>query len=127
MSVSALMVGASAGALAEVRAPDTMTWGLQDVSSSDAGRTNDANATMHKGRVAQKRKVSLGWKNPDGATVAAILQAFNPEYVFVRYLDPMANAYETREYYVGDRSAPFSQITVGGVTYTNLSFDIIER
>ena len=64
---------------------------------------------------------------PDGPTTAAILQAFNPEYVWVRYLDAMANAYQVREFYVGDRSAMLRQITIGGVTYSTLSFDIIER
>lgn len=126
-SISALQVGTSSSSLVDVRAPDSLTWGLQDVSSSDSGRTNDTNATMHKNRVTQKRKLALSWKNPDGATTAAILQAFNPEYVYVRYLDAMANAYQTRLFYVGDRSAPLKQILVGGVTYTTLSFDIIER
>lgn len=126
-SIAAISVGTASDALTEVRAPDGITWGLQDVSSSDSGRTNDTNATMHKNRITQKRKLSLSWKDPDGPTAAAILQAFNPEYVWVRYLDPLSNSFEVRLFYVGDRSVPFKQITVGGVTHTSLSFDVIER
>lgn len=123
----ALSVGTTAGSLTEVRAPDSMGWGLQDISSADSGRLSDGANTMMKNRTTQKRKISLAWNDPDGPTAAAILQAFNPEYVWVRYLDAMSNAYEVREFYVGDRSAMLRQITLGGVTYSTLSFDIIER
>lgn len=111
----------------EMPAPDTFSWGLQDVSSADSGRTNDPDATMHKNRITQKRKISLAWKDPDGATTSLILKAFNPEYVSVRYLDALENEYQTRTFYMGDRSAPLRQVTVNGRTYSTVSFDIIER
>lgn len=111
----------------EMPAPDTFNWGLQDVSAPDSGRTNDADATMYKMRVTQKRKISLAWRDTDGPTTARILQAFNPEYVSVRYLDPLTDTYQTRTFYTGDRSAPVRQVTVHGKTYTTVSFDIIER
>ena len=126
-AITPLKVGRTADGLAAVKTPDTFNWGLQDVSSADAGRVNDASATMYKNRVTQKRKISLAWNDPDGSETAAILQAFNPEYVWVRYLDPMTNGYEVRQFYTGDKTAPLKQITVGGVVYTSLSFDIIER
>ena len=122
-----LSVGTSSGSLSAVPAPTGFQWGLQDISAADSGRTNDVAATMQKNRVTQKRKLQLSWTNPSAADTATILTAFNPEYVYVRYLDAMANAYETRQFYVGDRSAPLRQVTVNGVTYTTLSFNIIER
>lgn len=122
-----LKVGTSSSSLADVPTPTTVQPQLCDVSASDAGRVLDSNATMYKNRVAQKRKIALAWKNPSGADVAAILQAFNPEYVYVRYLDPMSNSYETRQFYVGDRTMPLREVSVGGVTYSQLSFNIIER
>lgn len=36
----------------ELPCPSSFTWGLQDVSASQSGRTDDA--IMHKNRVAQK-------------------------------------------------------------------------
>ena len=125
-SITPLQVGASASSLVAVRTPDRLDWGLQHVSAADSGRTNDANATMHKNRVAQKRKITLSWSDPDDETVASILQAFNPEYVYVRYRDAMSNQFETRLFYSGDKSAPVKWMTVGGVVYSTLSFDIIE-
>lgn len=108
-----------------IKTPSTFSWGLQDVSSSDAGRTQDA--LMHKNRVSQKRKISLGWNYPTPEEASAILKAFNSEYVSVRYPDAMSGTYETRTFYVGDRSAPMKMWTINNKRYSQVSFDIIER
>lgn len=130
---ASLAVGTSAGKLADVPVePDGIGYGLQDISASDSGRTNDANCTMQKRRIAQKRKLSLTWANPTLAQASAILTMFNPQYVHVRYLDVMDGKFETREFYVGDRSSPFRQIALTDpkgqrTVMSTLSFDIIER
>ena len=38
--------------------PSSFTWGLQDISASESGRTDDT--IMHKNRVGQKRKLEIG-------------------------------------------------------------------
>ena len=86
--------------------PSSFTWGLQDISASESGRTDDT--TMHKNRVGQKRKLSVGWNGPDWDTACKIIQAVNPEYIQVTYPDLLsANKHETRTFYVGDRESPF--------------------
>jgi len=127
MAIEFISVGTTPQDMITLPAPDDWVWGLNDISASDAGRVQDEGNTMHKNRTAQKRKISVTWKNRDAATVAKILQAFNPEYVFVRYLDAMSNAYETREFYTGDKSAPLHSVHFGGAAYTALTFNIIER
>ena len=108
--------------------PSTLEWGLQDVSADDAGRDMSPDATMHKQRIAQKRKIKLAWQNPTASNVSAILQAFNPEYVWVRYPDAMAGTLQTRRFYVGDRTAPFRWYNLPdlGTRFSELGFDIIE-
>lgn len=108
-----------------IKTPSSFTWGLQDVSDSASGRTQDA--LMHKNRVSQKRKISLGWNNPTDKETAQILQAFNPEYIDVTYPDAMSGKEETRTFYVGDRSAPMKIWTVNNKRYSQISFNIIER
>ena len=108
-----------------IKTPSVFSWGLNDVSAADAGRTDDA--LMHKNRIAQKRKISLAWNNPTKVETASILQAFNPEYVKVTYPDAMSGKYETREFYRSDPVAPMKVWTVGNKRYAQLSFDIIER
>lgn len=108
--------------------PSKCEYGLMDVSSDDAGRVMDANATMYKQRICQKRKLNLGWKNPPAETVSRVLTAVNPEYIQVRYWDAMDGRFETRTFYVGDRSAPLRWFQIlDGTRFEELSFDLIER
>lgn len=108
-----------------IKDPSEFTWGINDVDSSDSGRTQDA--IMHRNRVAQKRKLSIGWTMCTPAETAAILQAFNPEYISVTYHDAMDNATETRTFYTGDKSAPVHQWYANRKYYSKISFNIIER
>nr|DAP78964.1 MAG TPA: hypothetical protein [Bacteriophage sp.] len=108
-----------------IKTPSAFSWGLQDVSAADAGRTDDT--IMHKNRLGQKRKIALAWNNPSKEETAIILQAFNPEYFMVTYPDAMSGENESREFYAGDRSSPMKIWTVGNKRYEQLSFDIIER
>ena len=108
---------------AYVRSPSVFQWALQDVSASDAGRTEDA--LMHKKRIAQKVKLTLAWNNIDTDDASAILNAFNPEYISVKYLDPKEGEYVTKTFYVGDRSAPAYSTRLG--VWQNVSFNIIEQ
>lgn len=130
---ASLRVGTNPADLSDVPVePDDVKWGLMDISASDSGRVQDTNATMYKNRVTQKRKISLSWMNPSMADTSTILKAFNPEYVYVQYLDPLENAFRIGLFYVGDRSSPFRQITLNNADGTrtvmkSLSFDIIER
>lgn len=108
--------------------PSAMQWGLQDISAADAGRVHAAGNPMYKMRTSQKRKLGLSWSMLSKEEVATILQAVNPEYIYVKYEDAMTGTWRTMEAYVGDRTAPFKWFEVnGGTRYSTLSFDIIER
>lgn len=88
-------------------------------------RTDDA--LMHKNRVAQKRKIQVGYHGMKSSVATTVLQAINPEYIQVYYYDLLAGAYQTRTMYVGDRSAPFKWWFDGKHILESLSFDLIER
>lgn len=108
---------------ASVPCPSGYVYNLQDVSSSDAGRTEDA--LMHKERIAQKVKLELSWKNVTTVECAAVLTAFNPQYISITYLDAKAGDYLTKTFYVGDRSAPLYNARLG--LWENVSFNVIEQ
>lgn len=107
----------------EVPAPSKFEWQLADVSASDSGRTEDTK--MHKRLLGQTVKISLGWQNITTEEASQILKAFNPEYIWVNYLDPLMGEYQRKEFYVGDRSAPLYNAAMG--RWSNISFNIIER
>lgn len=108
--------------------PSELSWSLQDISASDAGR-NEA-LEMKKMRVGQIRTYQLTWNMIDPENAAIILQAINSDEVFPCILhDVLENAMQTRRYYVGDRTAPFKQWRDGtdGKLYSKLSFTLIEE
>ena len=45
----------------------------------------------------------------------------------MRYLDAMDDAYEVREFYTGDKAVKLRKVSIGGVEYSSLTFNIIER
>ncbi len=113
-----------------VKDPSALSWGISDASSEESGRsTNDGKA--HKDVIAQKRKLELSWSNPTKDEVSAILTAVNyttvGAFFKVKYPDAMSGKFETRTFYVGDRTAPMKTWTVNQKIYSTLSFSIIEQ
>lgn len=106
-----------------VKCPSSYKWSLQDVSASDAGRSESV--IMDKKRLAQKVKIVLEWQNISIKEASDLLKRFNPEYLQVCYLDIMSGLYQVKEFYVGDRSAPLYNCQLGVVS--SLGFDLIER
>lgn len=109
----------------EIKTPSGFTWGLQDISDSAAGRTQDG--IMHKNRVTRKRKLSFTWAAPTPQETSAILAAFDPEYVNITYPDAKSGGNETRTFYTGDITSLMKIWTIGQKRYDSLSFDVIER
>lgn len=105
--------------------PSKLHWSLQDVSIGESGR--DDTGYMYKGRITQKVKIALEWSGVTPSVASTILTAFNPEYIDVRYFDPMANAWQIKNFYVGDRSAPVKVWQTNNKIYETVGFDIIER
>ena len=108
-----------------IKTPSTFELSINDVSNSDAGRTQDG--LMHKNRITRKRKIVLKWSNPTPEEAKAILDAFAPEYFNVTYPDPLTGTTVTKKFYSGDQSAPVKVWSVNQKIYSEVGFDIIER
>ena len=109
--------------------PSSLTWGLQDISSADTGRTQTGKMIIN--RVAQKVKLSVVFNGVTLAQSAQILTAFNPTsndnpYIRVKYPNPQTGNIEGRVFYLGDRSAPVYMYTTNKKIMQNISFDLIE-
>lgn len=106
-----------------IPSPSSFQWEMEDLSDSSAGRTEDGK--MHKNRIGSKVAISLSWQNISTTVASQILNAFEPEYVSVRYLDPKVDGYTTKTFYVGNRTAPMYNSQLG--LWSNVSFKIIEQ
>lgn len=78
-------------------------WSKQDLSASDAGRLESGR--MLKKRVGKVDRLDLEWKYITRAKTAAVLKAFDSEYVLVEYLDAKAGQWVTKHFYTGDMKA----------------------
>lgn len=125
MAETLIKVGTAQNNLVDMPNPSVHNWSLQDVSIGDSGR--DDTGKMHKGRVTQKVKIELTWKAVSPSVAATILNAFDPEYFYVRYFDSKANSYQIKEFYAGDRKAPMKVWGDDNKLYETISLDIIER
>ena len=106
--------------------PSSLKWTLQDLSSEDSGRA--LNGTMYKDRVAQKRKLDCEWPPMRWSHISTLLKAVNQSVMFqLTYPDAMSGQYETRTFYVGDRTAPAKILIDGKELWDNTSFSFIEQ
>lgn len=103
--------------------PSAYVYKLEDVSDSDAGRTEDV--VMNKKRIGQVVGIDLEWSGVSIADCATILTRFNPEYINLTYLDAKAGGWVTAEFYVGNRNAPLYNSTLG--KWEKISFSCIKR
>lgn len=103
--------------------PSSYTWTCEDISNSEAGRTEDG--LMHKNTIRDARSLQLGWNNIETAVAKTILALFKGEYHSIEYLDPEYGGYVTKTFYVGNRTSPLYNAEMG--LWENLSFNVIER
>ena len=109
----------------EIPCPAGMEWVKDDVSGSDAGRTDDT--LMHKNKQGEKRTLSLEWINLSKEEIHEVLVAFKPEYVNVTYWDPLIGDDVTKTFYTGRMKAKVRTWVYGRERYSSLNFDVIER
>lgn len=120
--IQGVRTNGSTGAYTIVPSPSKYDWKLSDVSSHDAGRTEDG--LMHKERITQKVHIELEWAYIGDNDAQTILNAFDPEYIDVKYYDYKSKAVVSKTFYVGDR-----QVTTYNRVQklSTISFNIIEQ
>lgn len=96
-----------------------------DLDSADAGRTLDG--TMHRARVAVKTKINVTCKPLKSSDAHTVLNAIYPEYVEVRYEDPMQGIV-IKEMYSNNVPATVAVVYDDGTTmWKGIKFPLIER
>lgn len=109
-------------AVTNLVAPSVFDYELYDVSAAGATRTEDY--VMQKKRAGQSRGLPVEWENISYAQAAAVLQAFNSEYVTVNHLDGLLGAWKNTVFYVTDRKC--SKAKIPGI-WKSVTFSLIER
>ena len=104
---------------------DGIKWTRFDVEAPDTGRTLDG--VMHRGRVAVKIRLDVTCRPLTSEEAQTVLTAIAPEFVTVRYVDPMQGSVVKTMY---SNNIPALCATVyddGSARWEGLEFPLIER
>lgn len=95
-----------------------------DVSDENAGRTADG--AMQKNILGKCYKIEMSWNVLNSTKAQTLFSLFTAnQYFNVTFYSPYAGTQVTKEFYVGDRSAPCYNATLD--IWTNIAFNIIQR
>ncbi|MEK5038971.1 DUF6711 family protein [Sporosarcina sp. FSL K6-3457] len=103
--------------------PSGFQVGIMDLSNAERNAQGD----MLIDRIATKRKIELKWNHLSPHELSTVLQVINNVYFFVKYPDPLTGQFETKTFYVGDRTTPMYSFVDGTPVWKDISFNFIEK
>lgn len=108
-----------------IKFPTGMTWGFQDISSSESGRT--LSGKMNKDIVATKRTLSCSWSCLSDSESSALLGAIKIKtYGNLDYPDAFAGTNLIKRFYTGDATATMKTIEDNEVIW-DVSIEFVEQ
>lgn len=98
------------------------------IADQDINSDTDANAKLHRNRVAVKRTISNEWGPLEWDEISKILTSIKDVFFSVTYPDPQTGKFETKTMYVGNRTAPVLVLKGDGTfIWEGLSADFVEQ
>ena len=119
-----IYVDTGVSGFAELPVPGAMTYGLQDISAANAGRTEST--MMMKDRIGKAPKIELTYNNQYTDTITTALSLVKNEYIYILYQDlENGGEYAYGEFYRGDVTA---QVYNGVLdVWSSTKFSLIKR
>lgn len=112
------------GVFVELPTPTGLEVQVEDVSRSDAGRTEDV--TMHKNRIGRTARFDVSYKNTNTEKVTTALTLVKPEYFSTIYMDlELGGVYVCAPMYRGNPKA--SVYNGANDIWSNCAFPIITQ
>lgn len=100
-------------------------WSFNAVSAANAGRMQDG--TMQVDRITEKYRWDITCRPLTASEQSTVLSLIYPEYITVRYTDPVTNTVQTAQYYSNNYPSTYLiPNTDGTELWTGLTFPVIE-
>ena len=99
-------------------------WGRNDMESPKAGRTMDGQ--MHRDRIGMKVRLDVTCKPLATEDTKILLHAIFPEYVMVRYTDPMEGIVTKKMYSNNVPASHWTHYDDGTDIWDGIAFPLIE-
>lgn len=113
------------GVVVRPRDPRSISFSIQDLDSSEAGR-NQLGELM-RDRQAVKRKLTCTWSALTDEQLNELLNAVTDQFFRLSFYDPMKRQRVTMTAYVGDRTMPLYSCVDGVYVWESLSMNFVER
>ena len=105
LHIAPILEDGTIGEFVKVPTPQTYGWSLEDLDSGEGTGRNNATGEMFRDRIESKRKLSFTWPPLSIEKTAMLLQALDPVFIAVQYLDAQTGGYAIRKFYAGPKSA----------------------
>lgn len=102
-----------------------LQWQRADVDGDNAGRM--LSGDMRRDRIAIKIRWDVTCRPLKASELATILRLVEPEYVTLRYTDPVTNSVKSDTFYSNNIPATFGFIRSGVEWWQGLTFPLIQR
>ena len=103
-----------------------LKWSRNDVDSPSTGRA--LSGLMYRGRVATKIRLDITCRLLTKSEAQTILSLIQPEFVTVKYDDPMTGTQVEKTMYSNNNPAVFEMKTKGNVEWWGgVTFPLVER
>ena len=103
--------------------PSEFSVGIYDISKAE----RNAKGNLIIERITTKIKLSITYSYLTGPQLKTVLQAIEPTFYNVTYMDPLDNLMKTSSFYCGDRSVGMVDFVGNVPRYKDLGFELIER
>ncbi len=101
-----------------------LQWSRNDIDDPESGRTLDG--VMHRGRVATKIRLDITCRPLKASELSIVLNLIYPEYITVRYNDPMSGQV-TKTMYSNNNPASYCIKKPNGTEWWNgITFPLVE-
>lgn len=107
----------------DIPTPSDLQVGIMDLSKAE----RNANGTMIIERIATKRKLEISYSYLSSTDLSSVLNAIDPVFFNVTYMDPQTDSMRTGSFYSGDRNCGMLSFTNGVPRYKDVKFNLIER
>ena len=98
-----------------------------DIDNSES-TFRSADGTLTRDRIAVKRQLQLDWDmSLKWTELSAIMQSVSGVFFDVYYPDPQSGSYETRTFYVGNRTTPIASNSYGNVVWGGVKLTLTEK
>lgn len=104
--------------------PTSLTPSRNKIWSQNSGRQQ--NGVWAGDIIGKAWRLDVTWEPCSATDMQTILNALDPTYIQVQFINPKTNAYTTREFYSGDESLEVYSYAMNDMMYSGITVSLVQ-